>query len=355
MELVVGAGERRERPYSIHIGEDILSRLAELLPLERYSRIAVVTDEHVADPWLGPTISGLGRDAGACIVRAGEAHKSIETVRSIWDDFRRHELDRDSLVVNLGGGVIGDMGGFAAATYLRGVDFVQVPTTLLAQVDASVGAKVGVNEGGIKNHIGAFARPVAVVTDVAALETLPERELRAGFAEVIKHGLVRDADALEGLRADAAPQELLAVIHRSCDIKREVVMSDEHERGLRRVLNFGHTVGHAVESLALESDAPLLHGEAVSVGMVVAAKLSRGRGYLDDADVTAIVELLASFELPTSLPECCAVDAVVRHAHTDKKRGVDGVRWTLLRAIGEGVIDELVGDDELRPVLEELA
>lgn len=296
-----------ERSYPIHIGTDLLGRADLIVPVLARNSVAVVSNTTVAPLFMERLAGALAR-AGAEVVRIvvpdGEEHKDWRTLNAVFDALLEKRCGRDTTLVALGGGVIGDLAGFAAATYQRGVQYVQVPTTLLAQVDSSVGGKTAINHPLGKNMIGAFHQPRLVLADIDALKTLPERELRSGLAEVIKHGLVRDAAFftwLEGNIERLVARDADALQHavlRSVSIKAEIVAQDEREGGLRRVLNFGHTFGHAIET-GLGYGA-WLHGEAVAAGMAMAADLSRRLGYLSDADAQRIRSLLQRTGLPTA-------------------------------------------------------
>ena len=268
---------------------------------------------------------------------------------------REAGCDRKSLVVILGGGVVGDMAAFAASTYMRGVAFAQVPTSLVAQVDSSVGGKAGFDFDGIKNLIGTFAQPAAVIIDTDTLETLPERELVAGFAEMFKHGLIRDAEYFTHLSQkppkDYTAAQLADFIARSVRLKSEIVANDEREAGERKIVNFGHTVGHAVEALSWESREPLLHGEAVAIGMVVEAELSQFKGYLSAQDVQRIRQVLGAAGLPTAVP-AYPIEKLFEKMAMDKKNERGKVLFTLLKRIGEAIYNETVSDDVLRRTLQ---
>ncbi len=271
----------------------------------------------------------------------GESYKTLATLSRILDVAVANRLARDSTVVALGGGVVGDMAGFAAACYQRGVDFVQVPTTLLAQVDSSVGGKTGVNHPGGKNLIGAFHQPIAVIADTDTLATLPPRELRAGLAEVIKYGLIHDAAFFDWLEVNidrllaGNAEALTHAIRRSCEVKAEIVGKDERERGDRALLNLGHTFGHAIE--AATGYATWLHGEAVGAGMLMAAAMSRECGYLSDADVARLRALLNRVGLPIAAPDVSPA-AALEHMKIDKKVKAGRMRFVLLKRIGAAVV-----------------
>ncbi|MGH8230087.1 MAG: 3-dehydroquinate synthase, partial [Steroidobacteraceae bacterium] len=292
-----------------------------------------------------------GRRLVEAILPDGESHKTLATVSRILDVMVANRLGRDSTVVALGGGVVGDMAGFAAASYQRGVAYVQVPTTLLAQVDSSVGGKTGVNHPGGKNLIGAFHQPVAVIADTRTLETLPERELRAGLAEVIKYGLIHDAQFYAWLEAHLErllarePEALAHAIRRSCEIKAEIVGRDEREQGERAHLNLGHTFGHAIE--AATGYASWLHGEAVGAGMLMAAAMSRECGTLAPPEVERLQALLERAGLPVAAREVPA-RAALEHMRIDKKVKRGRIRLVLLHGIGAAYVTGDYPDDALR-------
>jgi len=342
----------------IFIGCGIFGEAAAGLPLDRYSSIAVITDGNVQPLWAEQLKGALPRPAVEIVIPAGERSKSIQTVTQVWRSLMAAGFDRHSLVCNLGGGMTGDIGGFAASTYMRGIDFMQVPTSLLAQVDASVGGKVGVNFAEVKNLVGTFQQPKAVIIDAATLETLPERELRAGFADVIKHAANRDRKHLEELAARdyaaAAPRELVPIIRRSCQIKADVVAAAEKEQGLRKILNFGHTVGHAVEMDSYVHGEPLLHGEAVALGMRIAAGLSARLGYLPDGEHDLLVEILERYGLPTRVPFPIEADDIMSKITSDKKNQGGSVKWTLLAGLGSAIFDIRIEENLLRETLAEI-
>ncbi len=297
-----------ERSYPIHVGAGLLGRADLFAPFLVQKKVAVVTNPTVAPLYLERVAGVLARE-GVEVVRIivpdGEEHKDWRTLNGIFDALLEQRCARDTTLIALGGGVIGDLAGFAAATYQRGVPFVQIPTTLLAQVDSSVGGKTAINHPLGKNMIGAFHQPQLVVADMQTLETLPGRELRSGLAEVIKHGLIRDAAFFGWIEAHLDrllgrdPQALEHAVVRSIAIKAELVGQDEREHGLRALLNFGHTFGHAIET-GLGYGA-WLHGEAVAAGMVMAADLSRQLGLLSEADSARIRSLFERAGLPTAV------------------------------------------------------
>ncbi len=331
------------RSYPIYVGAGLMAADGLLRPHIRGDQVLVVCDASVEPLYLAATVKLLrGLRVETLVLPDGETHKNLETVATIFDRLLEARFDRSSTLVALGGGVVGDMTGFAAACYQRGVDFVQVPTTLLAQVDSSVGGKTGVNHPRGKNMIGAFHQPRCVLIDVDTLDTLPERELRAGMAEVIKYGLIRDEsffcwleehlDALLGRDRSA----LIYAIGRSCRNKAEVVAEDEREGGKRALLNLGHTFGHAIE--AGMGFGTWLHGEAVAAGMVMAADLSHRLGWLETAQLDRTREILHRADLPTSPPATLEVQRFRDLMAVDKKVREGRLRLVLLERIGAALV-----------------
>ncbi|MCX7627142.1 MAG: 3-dehydroquinate synthase [Methylophilaceae bacterium] len=347
-----------ERSYPIHIGQDLLARADLILPHLDRKRVAVVTNTTVGPLYLEALCEPL-RQAGVAVVPIvlpdGEQYKNAETLGKIYDALLEQRCERGTALVALGGGVVGDMAGFAAATYQRGVPFIQVPTTLLAQVDSSVGGKTGINHPLGKNMIGAFWQPRLVLADTATLATLPDRELSAGLAEVIKYGLIRDAEFFRWLeqnmtRLMAREAEALAyAIRRSCENKAAVVAADERESGERALLNLGHTFGHAIEAgLGYGS---WLHGEAVAAGIVLAADLSRRMGWLSMADTHRITSLLQAAGLPTAPPKL-GTDTYLDLMGLDKKVADGKIRLILLQSIGKAVCTADYPAAQLRATLD---
>jgi 3-dehydroquinate synthase len=348
------------RGYTIRIGAGALDELGprcQGLGLGR--RCAIVSDTHVA-PLYGGRLEASLRKAGfepvTIEVRAGEKSKRLQVVGHCLDRLAHARLERRSFVVALGGGVVGDLAGFVAATYLRGIAFVQVPTSLLAQVDSSVGGKVGVNLAAGKNLVGAFHQPRLVLCDVTTLRTLPRRELAAGFSEVVKYGVIRDARLFARLEREAdrlmALDEavLTAVIARCCRIKAEVVGQDETEGGVRAILNFGHTIGHALE--AIHRYGRLLHGEAIAIGQVAAARLSERRMGFPAADTERLRRLLDRIGLPTELRLAAArQDDWMRAMRLDKKVRDGQIRFVLARRLGQVRHGQTVAEDEITELL----
>lgn len=331
-----------ERSYPILIGTGLLSD-ADLLARHIPARtLMIVTNEVVAPLYLTQLKTALpGKRLFEIVLPDGEHTKSLETLSKVFDALIAARMNRDAAVIALGGGVIGDMAGFAAACYQRGVDYYQIPTTLLSQVDSSVGGKTAVNHPGGKNLIGAFHQPRCVIADTQVLNTLPDRELRAGLAEVIKYGLIRDPAFFAWLEHNAGkilardPPALAYAIKRSCQIKAEVVGIDEREQGLRAILNLGHTFGHAIENALGYGE--WLHGEAVAAGMVLAAQMSMNLGWLPESDYHRTVRLLETSGLPIKAPAIGA-DTARELMGMDKKVLAGQLRLVLLKGLGNAVV-----------------
>ncbi len=346
--------------YPIVIGQNIFGNIKELIDLQKYSKLFVITDENIAPHFLNKLLENLPDNKFSIILPPGENTKNIETVQKIWTAMKDARLDRKSLVINLGGGVIGDMGGFAAATYMRGLDFLQIPTTLLSQIDSSVGGKTGIDFAGIKNLVGTFNQPVGVIIDVQTLQTLPKRELVSGFGEMIKHGLIVDAGYFERVTSkqphEFSEEELVDLIARSCEIKKEIVEADETEKGQRKLVNLGHTIGHAIESLSLETNNPLLHGEAISIGIVAEAKISQLQNLISEEDLEKIEKSLHVAGLPTSLRDHEVAkqshEIIIKKMQSDKKNEQGKINFTLLSGIGSAVINQNVPDEIIAQAIE---
>ena len=345
-----------ERSYPIHIGPGLLEQAEWLLPHLAQKRVAIVTNTTVAPLYLekfSRPLRAAGVDIMPIILPDGEEYKDWQTLNQIFDELLKHRAERKTTLIALGGGVVGDMTGFAAASYQRGAPFIQVPTTLLAQVDSSVGGKTGINHPLGKNMIGAFYQPKVVIADTDTLKTLPARELSAGLAEVIKYGLIWDAAFFAWLESHMAalrgldPGAISYAIYRSCEIKAQVVAADERENGLRALLNLGHTFGHAIE--AGMGYGNWLHGEAVGVGMVLAGRLSVGLGLIA-ADAQARIEaLVAAAGLPIQAP-ALGLDQYLSYMGVDKKVEEGRIRFVLLRRIGEAFVTPEVPREALAPV-----
>ena len=339
---------KQNHGYEIYIGEKLLEKLHDLLDINKYSKTVVVTDENIAPHFLAIVLKSLPKETKKLILPSGEKTKNISTVEKIWTFLKESNCDRKSLVINLGGGVITDMGGFAAATYMRGIDFINIPTTLLSQVDASVGGKTGIDFTGIKNLIGTFTQPKRIIIDIQTLRTLPEREFLSGFAEIIKHGIIFDknyfAEVTGKKPREFNEEELIDIITKSCNIKKSIIQNDEEESGKRKLLNFGHTIGHAIEALTLETDSPLLHGEAVSIGMIAEAKIAELTNLIDKNIFMQIETSLKNAGLPVSISNLKTNDLLIK-MQTDKKNERGIINFTLINKIGEAIFDQKVDNE----------
>jgi len=349
--------ELGDRSYPIHIGQNLLSRTDLILPYLKRKQVAVVTNTTVAPLYLEQLAEPLraqGVSVLPIVLPDGEQYKNSDTLNTIYDALLSNRCERSTTLIALGGGVVGDMTGYAAATYLRGVPFIQIPTTLLSQVDSSVGGKTGINHPLGKNMIGAFYQPQLVLADTDTLNTLPDRELSAGIAEVIKYGLIRDPDFFSWLETNMPllrernPQALGYAIYRSCENKATVVAADEKEIGERALLNLGHTFGHAIENGM--GYGVWLHGEGVAAGTMLAADLSRRMGWLSQADVERIERSFKAGGLPTEAPALGA-DKYLDLMGLDKKVADGKIRLILLKAIGQAVMTGDYPQDLLKETL----
>lgn len=358
-----------ERAYDIVIAPGGLAHIGAWLTTNQPPRIKagqkllVVSNpeifQHYGTP-LTQSLTQAGFQVESCILPAGEQYKTLESIQQVYDAALAFKLERGSAMVALGGGVIGDMTGFAAATWLRGMAFVQVPTSLLAMVDASIGGKTGVNHPQGKNLIGAFHQPRLVLIDPTVLGTLPEREFRAGMAEVIKYGVIWDQALFQALEAvprldqyeTLSPELLQQILTASCQAKADVVSQDEKEAGLRAILNYGHTIGHAIESLT--EYRGVNHGEAVAIGMVAAGQIAVELGLWSQADADRQLALIRKTQLPIRLPAGVDGEAVLPLLLTDKKVQDGRVRFILPQGIGSAVVTDTVPDQLIRQVLAEM-
>lgn len=347
-----------ERSYPIYIGSGLLDRMSDLLPALSGKQVLVVTNTTIAPLYLQRVMAGLSDlQAVSLVLPDGEQYKTLDTLNRIYTALLENKHSRNTTLVALGGGVIGDITGFAASTYQRGVDFIQIPTTLLSQVDSSVGGKTGVNHPLGKNMIGAFHQPKAVIADTDTLTTLPDRELSAGLAEVIKYGLIRDPEFLDWIELtmpSLVQCDLSALTHaikRSCEIKAEVVATDEREGGVRAILNLGHTFGHAIE--AAQGYGKWLHGEAVGAGMVMAVDLSRRLGDLSLGDLQRTQTIIGAAGLPVAGPADMSLQTYLEKMAVDKKNVDAKIRLVLLKAMGNAIVTSDFDHDMLRATLNE--
>jgi 3-dehydroquinate synthase len=352
--------ELGERSYDISIGTNILDNLGERLRDYGLSpKIALVSNPTVFALYgerAAASIRKAGYDLITVIIPDGEEYKDLSQVQHIYDELLNHRLDRSSGLIALGGGVIGDMTGFAASTYMRGISYIQAPTTLLAQVDSSVGGKTGVNHRLGKNMIGTFWQPRLVWIDLDTLKTLPRRELLAGLGEVIKYGIIYDKELFEFLEAnrervlDLEYTSIAHIIRRSCEIKADVVSKDEREAGLRAILNYGHTIGHAIETAT--GYTRYLHGEAVAIGMRLEARLSQILGFIDESGVSRIKALIDSYGLPREIPDDIDKDGLLSSMQLDKKTVAGKLKFVLPESIGTVRIAAGVSAEDVRKSLQ---
>lgn len=349
-----------ERSYPIYVQSGLLNHLhSSLKSHDVDQRIFIITDENVHKLYGDKVLNQLNRagfEVQLLTVPAGEKSKSLQQANELYTQMLRARADRNSFVVALGGGVVGDLAGFVASTFMRGIPFIQVPTTILAQVDSSVGGKVGVNHELGKNLIGAFYQPQFVLIDPDTIQTLPARQIRAGCAEILKYGFIQDrkfydrcANGLDALFDLSEPELLEYALYTSCEIKADVVSQDEKEAGLRATLNFGHTVGHAVEAVTGYDE--FLHGEAIVHGMIAALALSREKGWLDDKAVEGAVAVLERFQ-PPALPADLNFDSLMTAMQKDKKRSSAGQLWVLLQDIGSSVLTRDVEEQHVKRAIE---
>ncbi|HRN71197.1 MAG TPA: 3-dehydroquinate synthase, partial [Candidatus Woesebacteria bacterium] len=336
--------------YKIFVGKDVFAQIGEVIDLEKYSQIIIITDAKVGRRYLDEAERQLrkyNKNISSYTVDSGEKNKNLETVTNIYRALIKKKIDRKGLIVNLGGGVISDMGSFAASTFLRGIPFINLPTTFEAMVDASVGGKTGVNFENYKNYIGSYAQPEGVFAEITTLETLPERILLQGQAEAIKHGLIADADFFEKITSrkinEFPEDQLIEIIAHSIQLKANLIHQDEKEETVRRLLHFGHIIGHALESLSHKTENPLYHGEAVAIGMVAEAKISQLMGMLPDDEFEIIERSIERVGLPIRYEELVSVEKVLEMIQTDKKSLSGNIKWNLLHRIGKADFNIEVG------------
>ena len=339
-------------PEEIEISQNISVNIQAFFNSSDYDKVAVLVDENTRLHCL-PLVHKVIKPTDIIEIESGEEKKTLDTCVHIWKELTDNHYERKSLLVNLGGGVIGDMGGFCASTYKRGIDFINIPTTLLAQVDASVGGKLGIDFLGFKNHIGTFELPGKVFIDTKFLNTLPERELRSGFAEVIKHCLIADADYWEIVSAvDFKDQNWSEIVKHSVEVKNKVVEEDPFEKGRRKILNFGHTIGHAIESYFLQKDDQrLLHGEAIAAGMICEAYLSEKYCNLPESSVKSIEDYITKTfgKISISLEDA---DEISKLCLQDKKNEKGIINFSLLKDIGNSVFNVGIEQNEIRKALQ---
>lgn len=342
--------------YIIHIGTDCLGELDKFLSRGKYSSVIVLVDENTKKKCLPAVKRSFSSPRSLTVIqtRSGEKNKDLRGCEKIWKELSRMNADRNALLINLGGGVISDIGGFAASTFKRGIDFVNIPTTLLAQVDASIGGKTGIDFSEYKNQIGTFTFPKAIFIDPGFLQTLSKRELLSGFAEMIKHGLIADKEYWQTLSTITKDQMLsprtTELILASLQIKNNIVTHDPYEKGLRKALNFGHTIGHAIESASLRSKQKMLHGEAIALGMICEAYLSRKCCGLTSEELKAITRFILSVFDPK--PVKVPVARLITLMKQDKKNKDSEINFTLLREIGKTEINNTCSEDLIEEAIQ---
>ena len=339
--------------YHVIIG-DVQAVLRHCLATRTYAAFVVICDTNTYEHcWPRLRLFPFPTEPHLIRIPAGELHKNIETCQGIWSKMMQLRLGRNTLVLNLGGGVVGDMGGFCAATYKRGVHFVQIPTTLLSQVDASVGGKLGIDFEGVKNSVGVFSDPQAVLIDPNFLATLPPKELRSGFAEMLKHALIADAEIWRNLSEvkELSAFDWASHIADSVRIKQRVVQADPYESGLRKILNFGHTIGHAVESDVLRTEQPLLHGEAIAVGMIAEAYLSHLKNGLSKTALEEITDTLRRIYRPAPIPPT-RYPVLLEYMQNDKKNENTEINFSLLERIGKASYNEVCNSAQISRALD---
>jgi len=348
--------ELGERSYPINISANNLSCAKHIRTHLSSGEVFIISNSTVADLWAQPLLSALSDlNCQLILVPDGEQYKTLETMEWVIGELLQRNAARDSTLIALGGGVIGDLTGFVAASFQRGIPFIQVPTTLLSQVDSSVGGKTAVNHALGKNMIGAFYQPKSVLIDTDTLSTLPAREFAAGMAEVIKYGIIYDLEFFTWLEQHISaikalePEILQTMISRCCAIKAEIVAQDEKEKGLRALLNLGHTFGHAIE--AEQGYGNWLHGEAVSAGMVIACKVAEAKQWFSASEVSRVTSLLQAFELPVEAP--CEMDIrhFMQHMRHDKKVEAGQIRYIIPQTIGQAIVTADISDELLEPIL----
>ncbi len=333
-------------PANIILTDSPSLDLERFLTQKKYSKILILVDEHTQEACY-PMISGSLPEHGVLTIDSGEESKVLETCEAIWQTMTDEKLDRHAVLIILGGGVLGDMGGFCAATYKRGIDFILIPTTLLAQADASIGGKLGIDFNNFKNHIGVFKQPALTLLHAGFLKTLPENELRSGFAEVIKHALISDRKLWDSIRTkDLKSQDWNTLLKQSAEFKYSVIEQDPYEKGLRKILNVGHTVGHALESYFLANDNKVLHGEAIAAGLIAEAFIASKRNLLDDRSLNEIADYILKIFGKLNVPEN-ALTEIAALCLQDKKNKGNSVLSALPEGIGKAKWDVEISSAEI--------
>ncbi len=345
--------EYYSKDFSVYIGDEVFELLLEHLIERSYSKVFVLVDENT-DKYCLPSLSHYLFDIKLIKIQGGEQHKTLETAQYIWNYLQQQEADRNSVLINLGGGVIGDIGGFCASTFKRGMDYINAPTTLLAMVDSGIGGKTGIDYNGYKNAIGTISQPKSIYINPELLKTLPKDEMLNGFAEIIKHGLILDKGYWEKIVKTGFDdlENLTSLINGSIKLKLDVVKKDPHEESYRKILNFGHTIGHAIESYSLKRDKkPLRHGEAVAIGMICESYLSKTQLDLSSKDLREISEFISRYFTKYSLRSILSPELISLMRQDKKNEQPDAINFTLLKKIGKGSINHVCSDSQIAAAL----
>ncbi len=345
MEHITLTVPGKKTSVPIYIGAGVFDEIKSILDFKKYSSVLAIIDENVSHHWAERIRSVLGENTFSIIIPSGEKNKTLDAVEKIWTVLSKKGFDRKSIIINIGGGMVCDIGAFAASTYMRGIDFAQVPTTLLAQADAAIGGKTGFNFNGLKNTIGTFAAPIAILSDTMFLASLPQREYRSGFAEIIKHAIITDGNLFESLLntnfTSAQGKELDKILSLSTNIKCGIVQKDPYEKKERKKLNFGHTVGHAVE-MACKNE--LLHGEVIAIGIIAEARMSFLSGYLQENRLRDIENLIGKAKLPNTINAAYKNEVLLKML-SDKKNIKQKIKWVFLEDIGAVKVDIELPDE----------
>lgn len=341
------------KDFSIYVGSEAFEVLLEHLIERSYSKVFVLVDEHT-EKYCLPALTRYLFDIKLIRIQGGEQNKTLDTAKIIWDKLQENEADRNSVLINLGGGVIGDIGGFCASTFKRGMDYINAPTTLLAMVDSGIGGKTGIDYNGIKNTIGTICQPKAIYINPDLLQTLPKDELLNGFAEMIKHGLILDKSYWEKITRTGFEDwsKLPSLINGSIKIKLDVVKKDPYEKSFRKILNFGHTIGHAIEAYSLKKDKkPLRHGEAVAIGMICEAYLSKTQLDLSNKELREIADFISRYFTKYSLRSILSPELITLMRQDKKNAQPDEINFTLLKKIGKGSINHVCSEAQISAAL----
>lgn len=346
----------RVQGFTIFVGSGLIKRISSLIPLRTYAKSIIITGTNTPAALVKKLQAALPQNNDVITVNTGEKNKSIETVATIWKKLHDAGCDRKSVIINLGGGIISDIGGFSAGTYLKGIHYVNIPTTLLGQVDASNGGKTGINFDGAKNLVGLFESPIAVISDVSTLTTLPEREFTSGFAEIIKNGLICDKKyfqfATSKKPTEFTQRELIAIVSSSCKIKARIITNDMKETGMGKVLNFGHTVGHILEISSQQWTHPMFHGEAVMLGMMIETRISLLMDLLTKKESELVQRVLANMMDLQMFEGNISISALFKTLQHNNSNGM--LRWTLLRSIGQATVNVRVPDTVIHTALQQI-